>query len=242
MAAASALAFVADAARQLLATVAAHPLASVALAVFALEFAPVTPGAYHWRCACMYLYEIYWRRARGRLGAIDAPLAERGLRVRLCDLDFNQHVNNSCYALEADFARFRWYCLFFSNGASPEGFARLHVAVGHVSSVFYKEMRWLLSYRTETRCTGFDAKWLFVETRFVSERSGVLHAVTTARICFKEKRGAERGKTVPPAEALALLRFAVPEGLNKSPGAEAGALLVRTATLLQQPEGQRKGE
>ena len=62
------------------------------------------------------------------------------------------------------------------------------------------------------------------------------HAVTTARICFKEKRGAERGKTVPPAEALAMLRFAVPEGFSKTPGAEVGALLARTATLLQQPQ------
>ena len=235
MAAASALSFLANAARQLLGFASARPLASAALAVFALEFVTVTPGAYHARCLAMYLYEVYWRRARGRLGAITVPLVERGLRVRLCDLDFNMHVNNSCYALEADFSRFRWYLLFYSNGASPEGFARLAIAVGHVSTVFYKEMRWLLSFRTETRCIGFDEKWLFLETRFVSDRTG-LHAVTTARICFKEKRGAERGKTVPPAEALAMLRFAVPEGFSKTPGAEVGALLARTATLLQPPQ------
>ena len=213
----------------------ARPLLSAVLALVALEFVTVLPGHYHLRCLSVYLYEIYWRRARGRIGALDAPLVERGLRVRLCDLDFNIHVNNSVYALEADHARFRWYTLWYSNAASPAAFERFGIAVGHVSTVFYKEMRWLLRYRTETRCVGFDAKWLFVEVRFVSgaaERP-VLHAVTLARICLKEKRGAERGKTVPPAEALAELHFDVPARLAKSPGCEAGDLLVRTAALLQ---------
>ena len=238
-----ALGGVADAARQLLASATvfarAHPLLSAALAVYALEFVSVTPGFYHARCAAVYLFEIYWKRARGRIGPLDAPLVERGLRVRLCDLDFNLHVNHSVYALEADHARFRWYSLWYSNAASPAAFQRFGIAVGHVSTIFYKEMRWLLRYRTETRCVGFDGKWLFLETRFVSEpRPGAapptLHAVTLARICFKEKRGAERGRTVPPAEALAFLAFAVPPALAKSPGCEAGDLLVRTAALLQQ--------
>jgi acyl-CoA thioesterase FadM len=209
-----------------------------AVALFCVEFVRMIPGAYHVRCLAVYLYEIYWRRARGRIGAIDAPVVASGQRVLLGDLDFNLHMNNAVYALIADHARFHWYVLWFSNAGTPAAFERIHIAVGHVSTIFYKEMRWLQRFRTETRCVGFDAKWCFVEVRFVSEGGrapATLHAVTLARICFKEKqRGAAKGRTIPPAEALAMLGFAVPPELAKSPGCEAGALLVRTSALLQQ--------
>lgn len=214
----------------------AHPFKLLTFAVLTAEFARAVPGVYHLRCMWIVLRDVFLLRTRlaAPLERLDAPVAMRGNRVGLGALDWNLHMNNATYALEADVARYPWFTRFLAAGKSAAAYNRLAIANGTVSTVFYREMRWGQAFTMSTRCVGFDAKWVFLETRFIDEAAPAgraLHAVTLARFVFKEARGALRGKTVPPADVFALVGLAVPAGMPKSTGNESGTLLSRIADI-----------
>jgi len=219
----------------LLALLPPAPAAALALAAPLLllllvlrEWWKVLPFVYHLRC----IAHIQFLRLRGwpPLPAADAPLVTRG-RVCVSDLDWNMHQNNSCYFLEADVSRYPWIVALLSGApghTSPAAAARFGLAMGGCDLFFKREMRFAQRWAMETRCVGFDAKWLYIRQTFFDEararRGGhvaggaaplpadSVFARGLCRLVFKEKTGAEAGKTVPPAEVLRFLRYDVPAG------------------------------
>jgi hypothetical protein len=101
-------------------------------------------------------------------------------------------------------------------------------AVAGVSTFFFKELQWRARYRMETRVIGYGAKFLTLETRFVllprDGRGEQLASVMLARIVFKERVGALRGKTIAPQRILDEFGIAVPESM-----ADGSALAQLTA-------------
>jgi hypothetical protein len=179
----------------------AAPVAGLAV----LELGHLLPGAYYARSVASVVRTVLARR-RFPAVADHAFVARRSRTVRLASIDWFGHQNNAIYAIEADFDRYAYFTALVRNGSKTPGFLPLPLVAG-VSTFFYKELPWRARYRMETRVVGFGAKFLTLETRFVLlPRDGrgaeQLASVMLARIVFKERVGALRGKTIAPQRIL----------------------------------------
>lgn len=195
----------------------AAPVAGLA----ALELWHLIPGTYHARVAASVVRTVLTRR-RFPAVADHAFVARSSRTVKLAGLDGFGHLNNAVYALEADFDRFAYFTALIRRGSKTPGFVPLPLVAG-VSTFFFKELPWRARYRMETRVVGFGAKFLTLETRFVllarDGRAETLASVMLARIVFKERVGALRGKTIAPQRILDEFGVSVPESM-----ADGGAL------------------
>lgn len=126
--------------------------------------------------------------ARPRCGLLD----ESVVRVRIWpnDLDINGHVNNGRYLTLADLARLDYVV--------RSGLARLALreravpVMGDVTAKYRRELRLFEAIEIRTRLLGWDAKWSYLEHRFV--RGSKTVAVVTARGVFRAAGG-----TIAPA-------------------------------------------
>jgi acyl-CoA thioesterase FadM len=120
------------------------------------------------------------------------------LRVWPNDLDFNLHVNNARYLAVADVGRLHWFArtgllrVAQSHKASP--------IVGDVIAKFRRDLKVFQSFEIHTRLIGWDARWGFIEHRFV--RAGRVIGAVTVRGVFKGPAG-----TVEPAKLLGGLGY-----------------------------------
>jgi acyl-CoA thioesterase FadM len=107
------------------------------------------------------------------------------LRVWPNDLDVNLHVNNGRYLALADIGRLDW---FVRTGAL--GIARRHRSfpvVGDAIAKFRRDLKVFQSFEIHTRLLGWDAKWGFLEHRFL--RSDRVIGVVAIRGVFKGPNG-----------------------------------------------------
>jgi acyl-CoA thioesterase FadM len=121
------------------------------------------------------------------------------MRVWPSDLDFNLHVNNGRYLALADIGRMHW---FVRTGLLEVARARrAYPVVGDAIAKFRRDLRLFQSFEIHTRLIGWDAKWGFVEHRFV--RAGRVIGAVTIRGVFKSPE-----RTVEPRELLEALGHA----------------------------------
>lgn len=167
-----------------------------ALGFFLLvEFAKTLPFAYHVRVISLLLWHTL-SIVLNKGGFVEPSDASKTKHiVRLGDLDWNLHQNNSIYPLESDVSRYSFLVGLIA-GRNPFLFPLWNlgwkVALGGITSYFIKEMRWHQQYTITNKLIGCDAKWLFLGIYF--EHNGKIFAVQVARIVFKERSG----KTLPP--------------------------------------------
>lgn len=190
--------------------------ASLAAFLF-LETYKIWPGSYHVRLFALLGRCRFFPR---RLVSLETPIVSRSI-VRLSDLDWNGHVNNAQYALDADLqARYPWIAAVLMAKGTPY---RGNASIGTAVFFFLKEMRWRARYRIETRCVGIDEKWLYTESRWFLEgtaaraRPAITAGGAGAGAMPQEAGGAPpppRQPTSPEGDILAavkLTRFVIKE-------------------------------
>lgn len=113
------------------------------------------------------------------------------LRVWPLDLDFNRHVTNGRYFTLADVGRMDYV---LRSGAFRVALRhRALPIVGDVWGKFRRELKLFERFEVHTRMLGWDAKWTFVEHRFVKDQRVV--GVVVMRGLFRGPKG-----NVPPTE------------------------------------------
>jgi acyl-CoA thioesterase FadM len=113
------------------------------------------------------------------------------MRVWPLDLDMNRHVTNGRYFTLADVGRMHYV---LRTGAFRIAWRHRAVpVVGDTWGKFRRELKLFESFEIHTRMLGWDAKWTFVEHRFV--RKGRVVGVVVMRGLFRSPTG-----TVPPHE------------------------------------------
>lgn len=107
------------------------------------------------------------------------------LRVWPLDLDFNRHVTNGRYFTLADVGRMDYV---LRSGAYRAALRhRALPIVGDVCGKFRRELKLFERFEIHTRMLGWDAKWSFVEHRFVKDQRVI--AVVVMRGLFRGRKG-----------------------------------------------------
>jgi acyl-CoA thioesterase FadM len=235
-----------------LAAVSAHPLESAAAAFalfFLLQHWHVLPFTYHLRVLWSMVSTALFA---SRLRTLDDAVVTTHT-VGWGSMDWNMHMNNSCYALEIDIQRYRWFMRLLHGSYGRYFDGGIAIANGGVTHYFLREMRWGQRYAITTRLVAADRKWMYLESRFTSLNGKTLFAVGLSRIVFKGKpakavgggegaagRRAGGRVTVAPVDALRGLGYDTsalplsPEGGSGLPS-KSGAAAVPTlvAALLE---------
>jgi hypothetical protein len=177
----------------------------VVASMWVATFRKNAPMVYHLRGLLSLASRASLALTRGRGFQHPGDTLTTRHRVLLGDLDFNLHQNNACYPAELDVQRFGFLVDLFT-GHVPYALPLLKwgwkLANGGVSTWFLVEIRLDTAYDIKTRLAGIDGKWFYLRSDYVTPTT--LHAVAITRIVVKIGR-----KTIPPAEALERLGYAV---------------------------------
>jgi acyl-CoA thioesterase FadM len=141
---------------------------------------------------------LRWRKPLDPLGT--SILA---FRVWPNDLDVNVHMNNGRFLSVMDLGRFD---LTFRTGLGRAMLRnRWMPLVGGVTIRYRRSLDPFERYELHTRLLGWDAKWVFLEQRFL-KRGGDLAAEGIVRALFRGRDG-----NVPVAEMLRQMGYTGPE-------------------------------
>ncbi|PMV22755.1 MULTISPECIES: acyl-CoA thioesterase [unclassified Pseudomonas] len=133
-----------------------------------------------WFRLLFLLFRRPWRRPVDGL----ATTVTR-MRVWPLDLDFNRHVTNGRYFTLADVARMDYV---LRSGAFRVALrAKALPIVGDTWGKFRRELKLFEPFEIHTRMLGWDAKWSYIEHRFISRRRVV--AVVVMRGLFRSAEG-----------------------------------------------------
>ncbi len=121
---------------------------------------------------------------------------KRKFRVGLADIDFNLHVNNSRYMVFME--RGRWDHSVQTNTWDVMVKQKLNSIIAGIEMGYIREIRFGKTFDLETRCIGWDNKYVYLEQRFVVADKIYAYGLVKA-VYF------QRGKLITPASALALL-------------------------------------
>jgi acyl-CoA thioesterase FadM len=136
------------------------------------------------------------------------PLEPQGtsvlaFRVWPNDLDVNIHMNNGRFLSVMDLGRFD---LTFRTGLGRAMLRnRWQPLVGGVTIRYRRSLDPFEHYELHTRLLGWDAKWVFLEQRFL-KRGGDLAAEGVVRALFRGRDG-----NVPVSEVLSQMGYEGPE-------------------------------
>ncbi len=140
-------------------------------------------------------------RFRSPLEALGSSVL--AFRVWPNDLDVNVHMNNGRFLSVMDLGRFD---LTFRTGLGKAMLRnRWQPLVGGVTIRYRRSLDPFEAYELHTRLLGWDAKWFFLEQRFM-KRGGVLAAEGVVRALFRGREG-----NVPVAEVLRQMGYAGPD-------------------------------
>ena len=192
------------------------PAAWLLLLLVLSQFWKQVPLVYHARAIGHILWGyVSLVTGHGMRRLSDATVTRH--RVTMGELDWNGHVNNSCYSLETDVARYSLLLRLFRDRRGLNAFrARWRLANGGVSTFFLRELTLGQGvYSIASSVCGMDAKWLYIVSRFVSSSSSssssggggappTLFAISICRVVFKAKGSS---KTVPPADVCRELGY-----------------------------------
>lgn len=144
------------------------------------------------------LLRLLWKLATLRFRPDLGPFEISVLRFRVWpnDLDLNVHMNNGRYLSVMDLGRFD---LSFRTGLGRAMLRhRWRPLVGAVTLRYRRSLDPFEAYELHTRLLGWDAKWFYLEQRFVKD--GQLCAEGVVRALFKGRAG-----NVPTAEVAAMI-------------------------------------
>jgi len=142
------------------------------------------------------LLRTLWKGLTLRFRPPLEPLGTSVLRFRVWpnDLDVNVHMNNGRFLSVMDLGRFD---LTFRTGLGRAMLRhRWMPLVGGVTIRYRRSLDPFESYDLHTRLLGWDAKWFFLEQRFL-KGGGELAAEGVVRALFRGKTG-----NVPVADVL----------------------------------------
>ena len=142
------------------------------------------------------LLTVRWRARAGLFDTTSLPM-----RVLPTDLDFNGHINNGRYFTLADLGRMDF--LLRTGTARIVLARRAAPIVGDAMAKFRKDLKPFQRYTIQTRLLGWDAKWIFMEHRFV--RGGRCAGVVAMRGLLKTSAG-----PIAPSELVAALGLDIP--------------------------------
>jgi acyl-CoA thioesterase FadM len=151
------------------------------------------------------LLRTLWKGLTLRLRRALEPLGTSVLAFRVWpnDLDVNVHMNNGRFLSVMDLGRFD---LTFRTGLGRAMLRnRWKPLVGAVTMRYRRSLDPFERYELHTRLLGWDAKWFFLEQRFL-KRGGDLAAEGVVRALFRGRDG-----NVPVAEVLRQMGYAGPE-------------------------------
>jgi len=124
-------------------------------------------------------------------------------RVWPNDLDVNVHMNNGRFLSVMDLGRFD---LTFRTGLGKAMLRnRWQPLVGGVTIRYRRSLDPFEAYELHTRLLGWDAKWFFLEQRFL-KRGEIMAAEGVVRALFRGGDG-----NVPVAEVLRQMGYAGPD-------------------------------
>ncbi|MBI3132768.1 MAG: thioesterase family protein [Acidobacteria bacterium] len=151
------------------------------------------------------LFRLVWLlltvKFRSRLGILDDSM--RRFIVWPNDLDLNLHMNNGRYLTVMDLGRFD---LTFRTGLGRLLFQRRwRPVVGGVRITYRRSLDPFQRYELHTRLHAWDAKWVYLEQRFI--RNGQVHAEAMVKAIFLGPAGSVPSDVVGaalglPAESL----------------------------------------
>lgn len=151
------------------------------------------------------LLRTLWKGLTLRLRRPLEPLGTSILAFRVWpnDLDVNVHMNNGRFLSVMDLGRFD---LTFRTGLGRAMLRnRWKPLVGAVTMRYRRSLDPFERYELHTRLLGWDAKWFFLEQRFL-KRGGDLAAEGVVRALFRGRDG-----NVPVAEVLRQMGYAGPD-------------------------------
>jgi len=124
----------------------------------------------------------------------------RGFRVLPNDLDLNMHMNNGRYLSIMDLGRLE---LLVRTGIMRQMMRSKAIPVLSGVQMRYRlELRPWQKYILETKITGWDEKWVFIEQRFIikeGKKAGETAAIGILKGAFFDKNTKQ---TVPTSELL----------------------------------------
>lgn len=133
---------------------------------------------------------------RSRLGMLDDSV--RRFIVWPNDLDLNLHMNNGRYLTVMDLGRFD---LTFRTGLGRLLFKRRwRPVVGGVRITYRRSLDPFQRYELHTRLHAWDAKWVYLEQRFI--RNGQVHAEAMVKAIFLGPSGSVPSEVVGAALGL----------------------------------------
>lgn len=118
------------------------------------------------------------------------------------ECDFYMHKSNSTYFEELDIVRtqlmtsiFQKFFIEFPTESKTWPF----IPVANIFCNFKKEIKPFEKYRVDSRILAWDSKWLFIISKFVTEKKGedVICSTAITKYVLKDGR-----KTIKPEEAL----------------------------------------
>lgn len=139
------------------------------------------------------------RRNKMRKNVTQKPfmsVVKRKFRVGLMDIDFNLHVNNSRYMVFME--RGRWDHSVQTNTWDVMVKQKLNSIIAGIEIGYIREIRFGKTFNLETRCIGWDNKYVYLEQRFVRDEKIYAYGLVKA-VYF------QRGKLITPASAMAVL-------------------------------------
>ncbi|HJW42876.1 MAG TPA: thioesterase family protein [Geothrix sp.] len=151
------------------------------------------------------LLRTLWKGLTLRFRRTLEPLGTSVLAFRVWpnDLDVNVHMNNGRFLSVMDLGRFD---LTFRTGLGRAMLRnRWKPLVGAVTMRYRRSLDPFERYELHTRLLGWDAKWFFLEQRFL-KRGGELAAEGVVRALFRGRDG-----NVPVAEVLRQMGYEGPE-------------------------------
>lgn len=125
------------------------------------------------------------------------------MRVRPGQIDFNNHMNQSCYAQVLELGRADWilgtraYMHWRSQGYNP--------VVAEQTITYRRELKLLQAYRIDTRVVGMDGRLMVFEQHILV--GGRVHAKAVVKLIFVGPDGVE---TAQKTEALVRSHFSEP--------------------------------
>ena len=125
------------------------------------------------------------------------------MRVWPNDLDFNWHMNNGRYLTVMDLGRFD---LILRNGLMKLMLKQKSVPILAAAKIRYRlPLAPLQKFDLETRVIAWDAKWVFIEQRFVivdGPKQGAIAAIALLKASFYDKKNKTSVPTAILLEAL----------------------------------------
>lgn len=150
------------------------------------------------------LARLVWKGLTLKGRAPLEPLGTSVLRFRVWpnDLDVNLHMNNGRFLSVMDLGRFD---LSFRTGLGRAMLRnRWKPLVGGITMRYRRSLEPFARYELHTRLLGWDAKWVYLEQRFL--RGGEVAAEGIVRALFRGREG-----NVPTATVLAGIGYTGPE-------------------------------